>query len=230
MDGTRQAAMRVQAVTISAAQGQVAATSGQAGSAWCDLPLERSCYGSEDSGCLPARIGINAPVAARRDHRRAHQHSQRRRPRFEQPMLTIRQRHFDPLDRSQAGHWEGDLIIGKDQGSAIGILVEPQTPTVRLLHMPCRDGGALHDALNARMGGLPPALLRSITWDQETRWPATSRSPGRWAFRSFLRLALALAARLQREHERPAARLLPQRHRPEHPPAPSPARRRERTQ
>jgi len=43
-------------------------------------------------------------------------------------MLTIRQRPFDPLDRSQAGHWEGDLIIGKDQGSAIGTLVEPQTP------------------------------------------------------------------------------------------------------
>ncbi len=54
-------------------------------------------------------------------------------------MLTIRQRPFDPLDRSQAGHWEGDLIIGKDQGSAIGTLVERQTRMVRLLHMPSRD-------------------------------------------------------------------------------------------
>ena len=35
-------------------------------------------------------------------------------------MLTIRQRPFPPEDRSQAGHWEGDLIIGKDQASAIG--------------------------------------------------------------------------------------------------------------
>ena len=83
-------------------------------------------------------------------------------------MLTIRQRPFDPQDRSQAGHWEGDLIIGKDQGSAIGTLVERQTRMVRLLHLPQRDGDSLHDALKARMADLPAALLRSITWDQGT--------------------------------------------------------------
>lgn len=109
-----------------------------------------------------------SPLRTGRDHRRAQQHAQRRRPRFEQPMLTIRQRPFQPEDRSQAGHWEGDLIIGKDQGSAIGTLVERQTRMVRLLHMPHRDSDTLHDALRGRLGGLPPALLRSITWDQGT--------------------------------------------------------------
>jgi len=106
------------------------------------------------------------PLRTGRDHRRAHQHAERRRPRFEQPMLTIRQRPFQPEDRSQAGHWEGDLIIGKDQGSAIGTLVERQTRMVRLLHMPYRDSDTLHDALKARLAGLPQVLLRSITWDQ----------------------------------------------------------------
>jgi transposase, IS30 family len=109
-----------------------------------------------------------SPLRTGRDHRRAHQRAERRRPRFEQPMLTVRQRPFDPADRSQAGHWEGDLIIGKDQGSAIGRLVERQTRTVRLLHMPCRDSDTLLDALRAQMAGLPSALLRSITWDQGT--------------------------------------------------------------
>jgi transposase, IS30 family len=60
------------------------------------------------------------------------------------------------------------LIIGKDQGSAIGTLVERQTRLVRLLHLPFRDGVTLHGALTARLGDLPPALLRSITWDQGT--------------------------------------------------------------
>jgi IS30 family transposase len=60
------------------------------------------------------------------------------------------------------------LIIGKDQGSAIGTLVERRTRMVRLLHLLQRDGGALHDALKARMADLPAALLRSITWDQGT--------------------------------------------------------------
>ena len=109
-----------------------------------------------------------SPLRSGRDHRRAHQHAQHRRPRFEQPMLTIRHRPFDPLDRSEAGHWEGDLIIGKDQGSAIGTLVERQTRTVRLLHMPCRDSDTLHEALKARLSDLPPRLLLSITWDQGT--------------------------------------------------------------
>jgi IS30 family transposase len=109
-----------------------------------------------------------SPLRTGRDHRRAHQRGQQRRPRFEQPMLTIRQRPFEPGDRSEAGHWEGDLIIGKDQGSAIGTLVERQTRMVRLVHLPRRDSDTLHDALKARMAGLPPMLSRSITWDQGT--------------------------------------------------------------
>jgi IS30 family transposase len=103
-----------------------------------------------------------------RDHRRAHHNIERRRPRFEQPMLTIHQRPFAPKDRSQAGHWEGDLIIGKDQASAIGTLVEPATRTIRLLHLPQRDSQALHAAITARMGDLPATLPRSITSDQGT--------------------------------------------------------------
>ena len=109
-----------------------------------------------------------SPLRTGRDHRRAHQRAERRRPRFQQPMLTIHQRPFQPGDRSQAGHWEGDLIIGKDQGSAIGTLVERQTRIVRLLHMPCRDSDTLHSALRTRMASLPTGLLRSITWDQGT--------------------------------------------------------------
>jgi transposase, IS30 family len=96
-------------------------------------------------------------------------------------MLTIHQRPFQPEGRSEAGHWEGDLIMGKDQGSAIGTLVEGQTRLVRLLHMPQRDSDALHDALTMRMADLPAALLRSITWDQGTemaRHLTITRSPG----------------------------------------------------
>ena len=58
---------------------------------------------------------------------------------------------FPPIDRSQAGHWEGDLIIGNDHRSAIGTLVERQTRMLRLLHLPRADSDALHAALVARM-------------------------------------------------------------------------------
>jgi len=48
-----------------------------------------------------------SPLRSGCDHRRANEHAQQRRPRFEQPMLTISQRPFGPEDRSQAGHWGG---------------------------------------------------------------------------------------------------------------------------
>lgn len=109
-----------------------------------------------------------SPLRTGRDHRRAQQRTERRRPRFEQPMLSVHQRPFQPTDRTEPGHWEGDLIIGRDQRSAIGTLVERQTRLLRLLHLPYRDGDALHQAIAIRLGGLPAHLLRSITWDQGT--------------------------------------------------------------
>lgn len=129
-------------------------------------------------GRLSARIGTGpasrlaphhrSPLRTGRDHPRAHQRLERRRPRFEQPLLTIHQRPFAAEDRTEAGHWEGDLIIGKDQRSAIGTLVERKTRLVRLLHLPLRDGDTLHEAWKDRLADLPARLLRSITWDQGT--------------------------------------------------------------
>ena len=114
-----------------------------------------------------------SPLRTGRGHRRAHQRAEWRRPRFAQPMLTIACRPFGPLDRSQAGHWEGDLIIGKDQGSAIGTLVERQTRMVRLLHMPCRDSHALHQALMARLAACRRGCCGRSPGTREPRWPAT---------------------------------------------------------
>jgi transposase, IS30 family len=136
----------------------------------CHESVYQAVYEPGSQLMRPSRLAPEhrSPLRTGRDHRRAHQRGDRRRPRFEQPMLSIHQRPFPPEDRTQAGHWEGDLIIGKEQRSAIGTLVERQTRLVRLLHLPRRDGEALHDALQARLGELPPGLLRSITWDQGT--------------------------------------------------------------
>ena len=60
------------------------------------------------------------------------------------------------------------MIIGNNHSTAIGTLVERQTRMVRLVHLPRSDSDSLHAALVARMQDLPPALLRSITWDQGT--------------------------------------------------------------
>lgn len=132
--------------------------------------IYRAIYRPGSSLVRPSRLAPHrlSPLRTGRDHRRAQQRVDRRRPRFEQPMLTIHDRPFPPEDRTVPGHSKGDLIVGKNQGSAIGTMVERTTRTIRLLHLPSRDSESLQAALAKRMGHLPPSMLRSITWDQGT--------------------------------------------------------------
>jgi IS30 family transposase len=100
--------------------------------------------------------------ALRRPRRRADE----RRERIKDKIL-ISQRPAEAEDRALPGHWEGDLIIGEDSGSAIGTLVERTTRFVLLLHLPTNHGApAVRDAIITQINTLPAALRRSLTWDQ----------------------------------------------------------------
>jgi IS30 family transposase len=80
----------------------------------------------------------------------------------------IDQRPPEAQDRSEPGHWEGDLITGAANGSAIGTLVERVSRFTILLHLPSGRHTAedVPDALVAAMAPLPAELRRSLTWDQ----------------------------------------------------------------
>jgi transposase, IS30 family len=82
-------------------------------------------------------------------------------------MVMISERPAEAADRAVPGHWEGDLIVGKDGKSAIGTLVERSTRFVLLLHLPgSHDAVSVAAAMSEAMAGLPAALRRSLTWDQ----------------------------------------------------------------
>lgn len=81
---------------------------------------------------------------------------------------SVHDRPFDPADRSVAGAWEGDLIVGPAHRSAIGTLVERQTRYVKFIHLPQQTAGALRDALIGDLAAMPPHLRSSTTRDQGT--------------------------------------------------------------
>jgi IS30 family transposase len=82
-------------------------------------------------------------------------------------MITISERPAEIEDRAVPGHWEGDLIIGKDNRSQIGTLVERSTRFCMLLHLPeDRRPETVAQAMIAKIRTLPAQLMRSITWDQ----------------------------------------------------------------
>ena len=82
-------------------------------------------------------------------------------------MINIAERPAEADDRAVPGHWEGDLILGKNNLSAIGTLVERTTGYTMLVHLP--DGykaEQVRDALTEKIKTIPEILRTSLTWDQ----------------------------------------------------------------
>jgi transposase, IS30 family len=81
--------------------------------------------------------------------------------------IMISERPAEADDRAVPGHWEGDLILGAHNRSAVGTLVERSTRFVVLLHLPGpHDLPAFHNAVVEAMTALPAQLRRSLAWDQ----------------------------------------------------------------
>src|SRR5437879_2436439 len=98
--------------------------------------------------------------------RRTHRPSQARRARIP-GMVNISERPPEVEDRAVPGHWEGDLILGRRNQSAIGTLVERSTRFVMLLHLPQGHGPVeVQEAMIAATQRLPQLIWKSVTWDQ----------------------------------------------------------------
>jgi IS30 family transposase len=114
------------------------------------------------------RRDLSAVLRTGRRRRKPRRRPDARRAGVLTGMTMISQRPAAAADRSQAGHWEGDLITGALNRSAIATLVDRASRFTILVHLPGRRHTAetVRDALVQAMAILPAQLRRSLTWDQ----------------------------------------------------------------
>lgn len=103
--------------------------------------------------------------------RRKHQNrrvkdKERKRTHALQDFISIEERPPEVNSRKIAGHWEGDLIMGPLNKSAIGTLVERTTRLTLLVKLIKKDAATVREAFSAKFNNLPKQLKKSLTYDQ----------------------------------------------------------------
>ena len=79
--------------------------------------------------------------------------------------ISIDERPEEVLGREIAGHWEGDLVIGKGHRSAIGTLVERTTRTIIIIPLTGRDATTVRVAFEGEFVQLPLRMRKTMTYD-----------------------------------------------------------------
>jgi transposase, IS30 family len=81
-------------------------------------------------------------------------------------MLSIKERPHEVADRTIPGHWEGDLILGKHQRTALGTLVERTTRYTILVPLKAKDATSVRKAYAKELRSLPREITKTLTYDQ----------------------------------------------------------------
>lgn len=81
-------------------------------------------------------------------------------------MVSIHERPEEIEGRRVMGHWEGDLIIGKNHGSAVGTLVERKSRYVFLAHLNSQSAIETRLSFTRKLADVPSELRQSLTYDQ----------------------------------------------------------------
>lgn len=80
---------------------------------------------------------------------------------------NISTRPAEVKDRAVPGHWEGDLVVGTKNQSAVITLVERTSRLALLRRLPeAHDTTSVMPVLTEMIAGLPVIARKSLTWDQ----------------------------------------------------------------
>jgi|SRR3989339_148698 len=82
--------------------------------------------------------------------------------------ISIEQRPESIEDRKEAGHWEGDLLIGPKQSSCIGSIVERKTRYSILVKLEDKKSITVCSAFAKKLNMLPELFKKTMTYDNGT--------------------------------------------------------------
>jgi transposase, IS30 family len=102
----------------------------------------------------------------RRKHKYRREYGKtRNKHRAIQDFISIEERPKEVADRIIPGHWEGDLVMGHNNASALGALVERTTRMTFLVRLKDKDASSVRIAFARKFKHLPDGLKRSLTYD-----------------------------------------------------------------
>ena len=81
-------------------------------------------------------------------------------------IISISERPEEAKDRIVPGHWEGDLIMGKNRNSALGSLVERTTRLTLLAPLKAKDAFSVRKAFVKSFKRIPKQLVKTLTYDR----------------------------------------------------------------
>ena len=81
-------------------------------------------------------------------------------------IVSIKERPKEVEGRIIPGHWEGDLVIGKNRASAIGTLVERTTRLTIIVPLKEKTAFAVANAFSKAFKRIPKKLKKTLTYDR----------------------------------------------------------------
>lgn len=118
--------------------------------------------------CLPKgelKKELMRGLRQERKMRQPRQYAHYRRQRIED-IISISERPKEAEKRIVPGHWEGDLIVGKDSASAIGTLVERTTRLTLLVPLKAKNAFAVREAFAKAFERMPEKFKKTLTYDR----------------------------------------------------------------
>lgn len=118
--------------------------------------------------CLPKgqlKAELMRGLRRERKHRLSRAAVHYRRQRI-QDIVSISERPREARGRTVPGHWEGDLLMGKNHASALGTLVERTTRLTLLVPLSAKDAFTVRTEFAKAFKRIPAQFKKSLTYDR----------------------------------------------------------------